>query len=362
MENQIGSAALTMPAPSAAPASSATPAPSPPADPRKNWLVSPVFDLFFLANIGWVVALLPGFAASDGATPVSFWQIYFLTVPHRWLTLALVAFDPDRREGRGNLFLGLAFAAFLLIAGIRMMSGAFLCLLLVDYLWNAWHFASQHAGVLRLYARKAGAGGNVWLERHALRFFLVYVLVRTAGWSTGWLEPYAAGTAWLRRLDLLTLAVPMVLLALEFRDGWGLRPGKRIFLVSVCGLYAALLLSLSSHHTALVLALTIAVAWFHAAEYLAVVTLYARQRRKQGSAGLARQLAGSWPRLLAAFMLIVGIIAVLGEKYGGDFWLALNLWAALLHYAYDGMIWKLRRPNTAQALGVAESGRLDHAQ
>ena len=34
-------------------------------------------------------------------------------------------------------------------------------------------------------------------------------------------------------------------------------------------------------------------------------------------------------------------------------WIGLNLWAALLHYAYDGMIWKLRRPATAQALGAA---------
>jgi hypothetical protein len=29
-----------------------------------------------------------------------------------------------------------------------------------------------------------------------------------------------------------------------------------------------------------------------------------------------------------------------------------NIWAAFLHYAYDGMIWKLRRPETAKALGA----------
>ena len=34
------------------------------------------------------------------------------------------------------------------------------------------------------------------------------------------------------------------------------------------------------------------------------------------------------------------------------FWQGPNLWAALVHYAYDGMIWKLRRPETARALGV----------
>ena len=33
-------------------------------------------------------------------------------------------------------------------------------------------------------------------------------------------------------------------------------------------------------------------------------------------------------------------------------WQGLNLWAAFVHYAYDGMIWKLRRPETAAALGA----------
>jgi hypothetical protein len=30
----------------------------------------------------------------------------------------------------------------------------------------------------------------------------------------------------------------------------------------------------------------------------------------------------------------------------------LNLWAAMVHYAFDGMIWKLRRPETARVLGA----------
>jgi hypothetical protein len=29
---------------------------------------------------------------------------------------------------------------------------------MIDYVWNAWHFGSQHAGGLRMYARKVGGG------------------------------------------------------------------------------------------------------------------------------------------------------------------------------------------------------------
>jgi hypothetical protein len=36
-------------------------------------------------------------------------------------------------------------------------------------------------------------------------------------------------------------------------------------------------------------------------------------------------------------------------------WQGLNLWASFVHYAFDGMIWKLRRPATAAALGVSTS-------
>ena len=324
-------------------------------EPGQRWLASPVFDALFLANIGWLAVLLPGFAADDGSTPISFWQVYFLTVPHRWLTLALVAIDPDRRERRGRRFLLLALAAFLLVLGIRLVTGGFICLLLLDYIWNGWHFASQHAGVLRMYSAKTGGGAWPALERYGPRLFIFYVIARTAGWSTGWLEEIPDGLAWAKRLDVLMLLIPALLLLFEFAAGWGRRPGKRLYLLSVCGLYAGLLLALNGSHTPLVFALTVAAAWFHASEYLAVVTLYAWQRRTVGTDGLMRRLAVPWLQMLAGFLLLLGIAALVGERLGGDFWLGLNLWAALLHYAYDGMIWKLRRPATAQALGVSSA-------
>ena len=57
---------------------------------------------------------------------------------------------------------------------------------MIDLIWNGWHFASQHAGVLRIYSRKVG-GGSAWLERHGLRLFIFYTALRVAAWTTGWL-------------------------------------------------------------------------------------------------------------------------------------------------------------------------------
>src|SRR5262249_12223310 len=161
-------------------------------------------------NVAWPLLLWPGLVSADAGVPTEFWQIYFLTAPHRWLTLALVALDPDRREGRTGLFLGLAVVAAVLIGGCWLASpgGGFRWLGLVDYVWNGWHFASQHGGVLRLYSRKVGGAPN-WLERYGLRSFIGYAILLTAGWSTGWLEAYPDWRPWLRLLDGLALCVPV---------------------------------------------------------------------------------------------------------------------------------------------------------
>ena len=76
--------------------------------------------LLFLANLPWLLALLPGFVADEGTPHIAFWQLYFLTTPHRWITLFLVALDPDRREGRPGRFLALALLGLLAIAGTKL--------------------------------------------------------------------------------------------------------------------------------------------------------------------------------------------------------------------------------------------------
>src|SRR5947199_10652163 len=102
--------------------------------PTAGWIVSPASDLLFLANLPWLLALLPGFVATEGTPHIAFWQLYFLTTPHRWITLLLVALDPDRREGRPGRFLVIALLGLVAVMSVKLTTGAFVCLLLVDYL------------------------------------------------------------------------------------------------------------------------------------------------------------------------------------------------------------------------------------
>jgi hypothetical protein len=326
---------------------------SPRPTPGAGWIVSPSYDLLFIANIGWLLLLLPGMSTGTETT-VDFWQIYFLTLPHRWVTLLLVLLDPDRRGGRGLSLLLIGSGLFVFVGGVWLGTGAFTCLAVVDYLWNAWHFAAQHAGVLRIYSRKVGAGSE-FLERYGVRFFVTYAAIRSAGWATGWLESDETTMSWLRTVDLVVLGVPAALVAFAMVCFNLARLGKTVYLLSVCGLYSGLIHCLSHRLAGWVVVLATASGLFHAVEYLAVVTHYASRRRTVGSEGPFQAMARNWLPYLGIYVAVLGSAGVWLAREDGpafELWQGLNLWMALVHYAYDGMIWKLRRPETSRALGA----------
>src|SRR4051812_17793034 len=71
------------------------------APPRTPWLVSPWFDLFFLANLTWPIVLLVAVLGGESLNKlVAFGMVYVLITPHRWITLTLVFFDGERFRQR----------------------------------------------------------------------------------------------------------------------------------------------------------------------------------------------------------------------------------------------------------------------
>src|SRR5262245_11838859 len=148
------------------------------------WLVGPWSDSLLIANVAWPLLLLlqvgEGFSGREG---LQFWQIYFITTPHRWITLALVFLDRERFAQRRLAFVAIGATAVIAVLGVRVATGTLTCLLTIDYLWNAWHFASQHHGIYRIYQRKSPTvvltGEPV--EKWFMRLFLLYVIVRVAG-------------------------------------------------------------------------------------------------------------------------------------------------------------------------------------
>jgi hypothetical protein len=306
---------------------------------RSAWLLGPWLDALLVANVAWPLVLLmhwgEGFAGREG---VHFWQVYFLTTPHRWITLALVFFDRQRLAERRATFFLIAAAVIAVCLGVQLTTGTLTCLLTIDYLWNAWHFASQHHGVYRIYGRRSAPASqnHLALEKWTMRLVLLYVIVRVAGatWSYPGVE---------RSLQALDWFVAAAAVALIVRDL--VQPAstaRTLYLASVMTLYLGLLAAVHYHQPGLVLSMAAASAIFHATEYLALVSwsVHGRAASLGGRLGVMSYLVPRWGLVLAVFMLVLGSSGWLLEHHLLRPWLLVNVMVAFLHYAYDGLIWR----------------------
>ncbi len=328
--------------------SQARPSTDTPTVARGGWIFSPLVDCLLIANLLWPLALLPGFISAEGRPYAVYWMAYFIATPHRWLTIFLAGLDPDRRGGRGWLFLLIAFAAAALIAVTWTVTGDFRALALFYALIIGWHFASQHSGILRIYSRKAG-GGRRWLETWPPRVFIVYASLRLIPGPKHLLDSLHLN---LQTIDWVVLCIPVVMLAVELADRPLERLPKVVYLASICGLYSSLILSAHYGRHTLSLAILTGATVFHSVEYLAFVTYYARRRQTRGTPGLFQKAARRWGLLFPWYVVCCGLIYTFGDQLFVTVWFTVNLWASILHCAYDGLMWKLRDPATASVLDV----------
>lgn len=350
------------------------------APPRGPWLVGPVFDLVFLANAAWPLFVLltivtvrhapeGGFSTHPG---LSFWQIYFLTTPHRWITLGLVFLDGERFWQRPRAFVGVALTFLLLIAAVWFSTQTLALFLLVDYVWNAWHYASQHSGISRIYGRAARPDVQTsgLFEKIVLRVFVLYAIFRLPLWAVPSFnrtaEDVGAWPAWIQaivvafyegveglahtaqNLDLLLLALPAVLLFNELRDVRRSTLGRLTYLASVCLLYSSLLMGVHLQiDNRILLGIFLAVSMFHATEYLAIVSWSVWKKHGRTPGTLFGHLVPRWGMAILTFMAVLAVTAWAMDRNYFRVWLVVTIFVSYLHYAYDGMIWKVRRPASA---------------
>ncbi len=306
-----------------------------------RWLLSPGLDLLLICNLWWpIVATLVWWGGHAAHEELHFLQIYFVSTPHRWITLALVWGDARQRRHRGGTCLLIAVAAILACSTLRVLSGTFLCLAILDFLWNVWHFAAQHHGVYRLYSHRQQPTAHLStrLERIALRGVIIFVMLRAAGWT--WQSPRYEQT-----LAIADVGIGLVMIGLVVRSSWlsrGLRgrfwQGGFPYLASVVLLYGGLLTAVHLGRRDWVLPLATASALYHACEYLAVCG-WSVQRARPDAGWLAR-IAPDGTSMLLGFIAVCGMVGWwLNSRYT-EFWVGANLAAAFIHYAYDGLIWR----------------------
>jgi len=321
-----------------------------PEQAQAKCLVSPWFDLLFVCNLYWpLLLLIDGWGGLRAHETMLFWQVFFVTTPHRWITLFLVFGDGEKLRQSGRLFAGVALLIVGSVSLLYLSVGSLLCLMAVDYIWNAWHFAAQHHGIYRIYSRTQTRQTANWIraEKWLFRLFILYVIARVAGWS--W--EYDQLTSLARACDMWLLLIPLMIVASQFERGVRACWTGLIYTISVLALFSALLLAVHFEQKQMVLQLALASALFHAVEYLAIVSWSMRSRKTTGRTDLFGYVGKRWLGYLIVFVVLLGASAWMLEQGAFKLWAAVNLMAAFLHYSFDGLIWK--KPKRASATGGA---------
>lgn len=326
-----------------------------------GFLFSPAVDLFFIANAFWPLLLFVDFFA--GITThqsLLFWQIYFVTAPHRWITLVLVSVDHHKGRDRRLQFFAFGIAILIGCLCLKMGTGSLLCLGVIDYVWNAWHFASQHHGVFRIYQRRLPVGGSspaqksggilLSLDKAVFRAFMLYVIARVAGW--GWTEGPFDGFQWVSGVDWFALIIPVALLTRQFVRyfvTYSASLASLAYLLSVMTLFSSLLIASHFESNRYVVALALASAIFHSLEYMSIVTWSMNGPRHEGKSNPLVRLSQMWLLFLIMFVVIIGLGNYALSRGYFELWVFINIVVAFWHYCFDGMIWRSRKSSPQPA-------------
>src|SRR6267142_1971486 len=245
-------------------------------------------------------------------------------------------------------------------------------IVLVAFIWGVWHGMMQTYGFCRIYDAKVGSFAEV---TRRLDFALCGIWFATAVLlspqrMTDTLETYySAGgpfipPAVLRagQQGLLTLALLISALFLA-NFLWMWNSGKRPSPVKLVLLITSI--SFWWYCNKIVASVLVGVALFevfHDVQYLSLVWIYNRKRVESdrsigGFMGFVFRRSGALVGVYIGLVLAYGGLS-LSKSYVGidavkNILTGVVTASALLHFYYDGFIWKVREKSTRQSLGIA---------
>ena len=377
---------------------------APAAAPRQAWILSPAQDALLvvgapLLTLAAAVATFGYFGAADATAYIVLLHVVF-TVAHHLPTFIRVYGDTDLfRRFKWTFVLAPVFPLAFAAAALAYLNGheypvenvMFLWVLLA--LWDPWHFLMQHYGFTRIYDRYNAAPKKLAarMDLALSASWFVFIMLASGEWVANVLEdlfltanvPLAAvlPSAAIEILTKLALAAACVAtvgygvyLAWCRRQGFVVSRVKLALFVTMFGVMFiaytpnAWILSWAPGWTFAVGFAVIGVV--HMTQYLAIVWRYnrslaAQEGRARGGVFRALHRRGGW--------LIGGAYVALCLAYGGaltsqhesrllmSVLLALGFTSTLLHYYFDGFIWKLRHRQNRENLSNAPDNGSDGA-
>lgn len=248
-------------------------------------------------------------------------------------------------------------------------------------LWGWWHYVMQTYGFLRIYDGKARSVAPLtcWLDQAMCLVWFAGAVMLTDNGLFGFLNLFYKAGGPAVSVELIaagtqTVYVALVLVTAAFvlnallRVWRGERPSflKLALMATTFGYYWYCLTTVSN--------LLISYAlfeMFHDAQYLTIVWAFNERRAvKDAGAGVFTRLLfrRRWGLVVSYLGLIVGYgllnygtremaVGSLQQILSGVF-----VASTLLHYYYDGFIWKLREAETRSSLGLADAAATTSAR
>ena len=271
-----------------------------------------------------------------------------------------------RRFRNRFLLAPLVFLAAALGFGMNGLNGVSLIVLV----WGVWHGALQVYGFLRIYDARVGAAGR-WHSRLDLAMCLGwfgYGVLHSPGRLGELLELWYALGAPMLSPDWFfgfragfDLALAGLTAAFVFRAGRDLIAGRGQHPVKL--LAAAMSFgfwwwcSVSVPHAVLGVALFEV---FHDVQYLSIVWAFNRRRARDSGAGrFTRVLFGGGRAMVFVYCGLVfgyGLLRFVPEAVSSAsverFVFSVVAASTMLHFYFDGFIWKIREADTGRALGI----------
>jgi Flp pilus assembly protein TadD len=341
--------------------------------PSSRWIVAPWQDLALF--VGTPLFIIPAFLAAQAR-----WRV-------EDLALCVASFGaighhlPGMLRAYGDRALfqrfrwrfcvaPVLFAATCLLFALRDLNG----IVLVVYFWGVWHGLMQTYGFLRIYDAKLGPS-SAWTARldHAmcLTWFATAVLVSSSRTTNILGLFYKSGGPLLEASTIeairttavyLTGAVTVAFLvhtAWIWLRGRPLNSIKLLLMASSFGFFWYTNVFVGNLLAGIALFEV-----FHDVQYLSIVWIYNlnRVQKDRGVGAFTRflfrrsgALVGVYVGLVVAYGSLNLVSTVMATGLLNRILTGLLAASALLHFYYDGFIWKVRERTTRQSLGLLES-------
>jgi Flp pilus assembly protein TadD len=342
---------------------------------RSAWIIDPVRDLLLI--LGPPLLIVPAlWAAGTRFRPE---QIYlfvasFGAVGHHLPGMMRAYGDRllfDRFKYR-FLLTPLVLGGTCVLFAMRELTA----MVLVAYVWGVWHGLMQTYGFLRIYDAKAGSVARTTARLDmamCVGWFGAAVLVSPTRMTKLVTDYYNAGGAVVTpaalslAVDLWIVATAVVTVVFVSRLVHGLLNGQRQSPAKLALL--AVSVSFWWYSNVAVSNMLVGIALFevfHDVQYLTIVWIFNVNRvdRNPGVGSFARflfrrswSLIGLYVGLVAAYGALNYVPGAVGDQTVSRVLTGLLTASALLHFYYDGFIWKVREPAVGESLGVGPVAR-----